>query len=211
MGVWLFLSRGSALTLKIDSALDVDGTCPSRGGAYVCTYRAALQAAIDYPHDDPITIYMMPVAFNITYKALPHLWVRFGKKKKSIAIVGATEGGRTILDGRWACAAAPCRAAWTARAAPMRIHSAAHATRSALAHAVLSSVRARARGRMGAPLSFAPPAPLQRTIPAAEDEHRHRSERVQHHVHARRRQRPRPQWRRAEQRRHDAHRGLRLP
>ena len=83
----------SALDLHVTSVLDDSGLCPSKG-IHECTYRAALQAAIDYNSYDPITIYLQPTTYRIEWKALPRLFVRFGKAFKKRAAAPRVIGRR---------------------------------------------------------------------------------------------------------------------
>lgn len=102
------LPAALSLTLQVDSTEDIPGSCPS-SSQYVCTYRAALQAAIDsqVPESELITILLPAARFGIYWKELPHLYVRFGRQTKTIVIKGAPmpEPGSgepangTVLDG----------------------------------------------------------------------------------------------------------------
>jgi len=97
------LAVGSSVVFDVDNPNDLDGACPSLPGSTVCTYRTALQAAIDH-QGDRVVINMPDDVFTIT-RLLPSMYVRFGRPFKKVIINGFTEPasgpstGGTILDG----------------------------------------------------------------------------------------------------------------
>jgi predicted outer membrane repeat protein len=115
-----------ALVIDVDSPDDVLGACPSRGNlswyaltapairtlallireiAFVrSTWRTALQTAIDadIPESEPCKIRLPAFTINVDAKPLPSVYVKYGRRSKTIEVRGASEtvnATGTTLDG----------------------------------------------------------------------------------------------------------------